>query len=60
MSDLAGELQEAQRSAHLRLKTETDEAGRVRQQQDRLETELRRLREHNRGEAPGTLTQGGE
>ena len=44
MAELAGELQETQRSAHLRLKTETDEAGRVRLQQDRLETELRRLR----------------
>ena len=50
MAELAGELQETQRSAHLRLKTESDEAGRVRLQQDALEVELRRLRDENKGE----------
>lgn len=48
MTELAAELQEAQRSAHLRLKTESDEAGRARLQQDRLEVELRRLRDENK------------
>ncbi|XP_043245754.1 rab11 family-interacting protein 4-like isoform X2 [Amphibalanus amphitrite] len=48
MAELAGELQETQRSAHLRLKTESDEAGRVRLQQDHLENEVRRLREENK------------
>ncbi|XP_037094374.1 rab11 family-interacting protein 4B-like isoform X3 [Pollicipes pollicipes] len=48
MAELSRELEETQRTASLRLKTESDESGLIRLQHSELEAELRQLRQENK------------